>query len=172
VSENFEGVSGRKLQNLLKKIKPFREQFWLELRGNLEEVNNFAQEDTTAFYTVNDYGYLLGKFESMMLPVFDNKSKFMVDIEVEPVEMMFISEIYTKPDFRNHGVANFMIRNTQLSAGGKNLPLVLGCRNELVSYFERFSFLPIENFKSEACAFMFWSYSPTIIQQQFELLFK
>ena len=78
---------------------------------------------------------------------------------------------YVRPKYRRH-LANSMIRDMQYAARAKNLPIVLGCRNELISYFKRFCFSPIENFKSEECAFMFWSFSPTNIERRFELLFQ
>ena len=151
IAECYSGVMGYKLRKVLNNefFKTLRTQFWLELKGGIEHLETFYQENTNAFFSLTNYAYILGKFESIDLPNSDSTTL--------EVPMMFVSELYTCPSYRGQKIANSFIRDAQFEAKKQNVPLVCGCPRDLKTFYEHMGFVPIEPSQSSECLLMLWA---------------
>lgn len=168
IAEIYSGVSGYKLGKVLHNefLNKLRIQFWQELKGDTKYLEDFHQRDTNAFLSFTEYAYILGKFESITLPIHKESN-----LEIE-VPMMFISELYTSPEFRKRKIANSFVRDAQFKAKGNQVPLVCGCSRELKTFYEHMGFIPIEPSKTSECLLMVWASNFGYILQGFKNLFE
>lgn len=126
--EGIEDLS--ELKSIVQSLRPLRIKFLKELRGQLSEIDDYLNCTIKGFYIADNESYLLGKY---------------FDIENKGIKMpiALISELYVLPEYRHIGIAKQMIWRVNLYCVPNGIPVVLGCADELVPFYEKLGFVSV-----------------------------